>query len=108
MTEQVPYRYFMTGFTGKAPVDWADCRLIVSNVDGSNREVLTPSEAETDGYMAKQIWQYNVGSTNPANEYSTCDDETPGSCMLVPYKGFWVELHGKTKNKTLKLLIPKE
>jgi len=100
-----PYRYYMTGFVGKAPIDWADCRLIVSDADGSNREVLSPSEAETAGYMNKEVWQYSPSS---GNDYSTCDDTTPGSCMLYPYKGFWIELHGPTKNKTVKLLIPKE
>ena len=100
-----PYRYFMTGFVGKVPVDWADCRLIISDLDGSNREVLTPTEAENEDLMAKQIWQYNPSGSN---DYTTCDDSTPGSCMLQPYKGFWVELHGPTKNKTVKLLIPKE
>jgi len=104
-----PYRYFMTGFVGKAPVDWADCRLIVSNMDGSLREVMTPSEAESSGYMAKQIWQYNPNSSDAdAKGYTTCDDVTPGSCMLIPYKGFWVELQGPTKNKKVQLLIPKE
>ena len=29
-------------------------------------------------------------------------------CKIVPFKGFWVELDGSTKNKTVKLLIPKE
>jgi hypothetical protein len=104
-----PYRYYMTGFTGKSPVNWSDCRLIISDPDGSNRQVLTPSEAENADYMLKQIWQYNPSSSEADGKgYTTCDDVTPGDCKLVPYKGFWVELHGKTKNKTVKLLIPKE
>jgi hypothetical protein len=94
-----PYRYYMTGFTGKSPVDWADCRFIIDNT------VYTPSEAETAGYASKQIWQYNPSG---GNDYTVCDDTTPGSCLLQPYKGFWVELHGPTKDKTVKLLIPKE
>jgi len=99
----------MTGFVGKSPVNWSDCRLIVSDSDGSNRQVLTPSEAENADYMLKQIWQYNPNSSEADGKgYTTCDDVTPGDCKLVPYKGFWVELHGKTKNKTVKLLIPKE
>ena len=52
-----PYRYNITGFTGKVPVDWADCRIIV---DGS---VYTPSDAESAGYLSKQIWQYDSGET---------------------------------------------
>lgn len=98
-----PYRYFMTGFVGKSPVDWADCRIII---DGS---AYTPSDAQTEGYIDKQIWQYNPDSDDADSKgYTTCDDVTPGNCKLVPYKGFWIELHGSTKDKTIKLLIPKE
>ncbi|MCF6205426.1 MAG: proprotein convertase P-domain-containing protein [Sulfurovum sp.] len=98
-----PYRYNMSGFIGKSPVDWADCRFIVDGV------AMTPSEFETNGYGSKQIWQYNPGNSGAnANGYTTCDDTTPGGCKLEPYQGFWVELHGLTKNKTVKLLIPKE
>jgi hypothetical protein len=97
-----PYRYYMTGFTGKSPVDWADCRIII---DGT---AYTPSDAETAGYVNKQIWQYNPNSSEADSKgYTTCDDVTPGSCMLVPYKGFWIELQGPTKGKSVKLLIPK-
>lgn len=99
-----PYRYFYSGFIGlEKPVDWADCRFLI---DGA---VLTPSQAEIDGYIAKQIWLYNPTVTGAdANGYTTCDDTTPGACKLLPFKGFVVELHGKTKGKTVKLLIPKE
>jgi len=93
-----PYRYYMSGFTGKVPVDWADCRIII---DGT---AFTPSDAETEDYISKTIWQYN----SSGDDYTTCDDTTPGSCLLQPYKGFWIELHGPTKGKTVKLLIPKE
>jgi hypothetical protein len=88
----------MTGFTGKSPVDWADCRIIIEGT------AYAPSDAETEDYVSKTIWQYN----SSGDDYTTCDDSTPGSCMLQPYKGFWIELHGPTKNKTVKLLIPKE
>jgi len=93
----------MLGFVGRVPVNWADCRILV---DGT---AYTPSAADSAGYIDKQIWQYNpgVGGAN-ANGYTTCDDTTPGGCKLEPYKGFWVILHGKTKNTTVKLLIPKE
>ncbi len=93
----------MLGFVGKSPVDWADCRILVDGV------AYTPSGAEVAGYAEKQVWQYNpsVNGSN-ANGYTTCDDVTPGGCKLEPYKGFWLILHGTSKNKTLKLLIPKE
>ena len=93
----------MLGFTGHAPVSWADCRFLIDGV------VYTPSAVETAGYADKQVWQYNAGASGAsANGYITCDDTTPGGCTLEPYRGFWVILHGKTKGKTVKLLIPKE
>ena len=101
-----PYRYFFSGFIGiNKPVDWADCRFIVDGM------VLTPSQAEdpANDFAAKQIWLYNPNeSGKDANGYTTCDDTTPGECKLLPFKGFVVELHGNTKGKTVKLLIPKE
>ena len=90
-----PYRYNMTGFVGKSPVKWADCRFII---DGT---AYTPTAAEEVGYASKKIWKYN------GNDYDVCED-TVGTCLLEPYKGFWIELHGKTKGKTVKLLIPQE
>jgi hypothetical protein len=93
----------MLGFVGHAPVDWADCRILVDGV------AYTPSAADTAGFADKQVWQYNPGVGGAdANGYTTCDDTTPGGCKLEPYKGFWVILHGTTKGKTVKLLIPKE
>ena len=93
----------MLGFIGHTPVDWADCRFLI---DGT---VYTPSGAESAGFLDKQVWQYNPGALGAnANGYTTCDDITPGTCKLEPYKGFWVILHGITKNKTVKLLIPQE
>jgi hypothetical protein len=101
------YRYNMVGFIGKTPINWADCRFIVMDLDGNNKEILTPTDMEDRDYAKKQIWIYNP-STNDANNngYITCNDTTPGGCMLEPYKGFWIELHGKTKNKIVKLLLP--
>jgi subtilisin-like proprotein convertase family protein len=96
-----PYRYNMSGFIGlEKPVNWADCRFIV---DG---EAFTPSDANESGYANKQIWFYNGTGSDTSNSYTTCDDTM--DCKLVPFQGFWVELHGKTKGKTVKLLIPKE
>jgi len=93
----------MLGFAGQTPVDWADCRIVVDGV------AYTPSASEVAGYTEKQVWQYNPGAGGAnANGYTTCDDTTPGGCKLEPYKGFWLVLHGLTKNKTVKLLVPKE
>jgi hypothetical protein len=98
-----PYRYNMTGAVGKKPVDWADCRILVDGV------AYTPSEAETAGFIKNQIWQYNPSSSSADGKgYTTCNDVTPGGCQLIPYKGFWVELHGPTKGKVVKLLVPEE
>jgi len=96
-----PYRYNMSGFIGlEKPVDWADCRFII---DGT---AYTPSDANASGYANKQIWLYNGTGTDASNSYITCDDTM--DCKLVPFEGFWIELHGATKGKTVKLLIPKE
>lgn len=93
----------MLGFIGHAPVNWADCRILINGTS------YTPSAADSAGYIDKQIWQYNPGTGGAnANGYTTCDDTTPGGCKLEPYRGFWVVLHGKTKNTVVKLLIPKE
>ena len=92
----------MLGFPGKAPVEWADCRILV---DGT---AFTPTDANASGYIDKQIWQYNPGAGGAdANGYTTCDDSLT-TCKLEPYKGFWLVLSGKTKNKTVKLLIPQD
>jgi hypothetical protein len=95
------HRYNMSGFTGLIkPVDWADCRFII---DGT---AYTPTDAHTAGFVDKQIWLYNGTGTDSSNSYITCDDTM--TCKLVPFKGFWIKLHGPTKNKTVKLLIPQE
>ena len=100
------YRNNMLGFVGHTPVNWADCRIVVTDANGTT--AYTPSGAEAAGYAAKQVWQYNPGATGVnANGYTTCDDVTPGGCKLEPYKGFWVRLKGITKGTTVKLLIPK-
>ena len=101
-----PYSDNMLGFVGHVPVDWADCRIIVTDINGTT--AYTPSGAETAGYASKQVWQYNPGaSSTDADGYTTCDDVTPGGCKLEPYRGFWVQLKGITKGTTVKLLIPK-
>jgi len=93
----------MLGFVGHTPVNWADCRFLINGVS------YTPTDANLSGFADKQVWQYNPGAGGAdANGYTTCNDVTPGGCKLEPYKGFWVILHGTTKNKTVKLLIPKE
>ncbi|GEM_PF-1366146 len=97
------YRYNLTGAIGKQPVDWADCRILIDDV------AYTPSAAESAGYMKNQIWQYNPSSSSADSKgYTTCNDVSPGGCQLIPYKGFLIELHGLTKEKVVKLLIPEE
>lgn len=96
-------RINMLSFVGETPVDWADCRIIIDGIS------YTPTAAGDAGYIDNQVWQYNIGDSNAnANGYTTCNDLTPGGCKLEPYKAFWLILHGISKNKTIKLLIPKE
>lgn len=98
------YRNNMTGFIGiDKPVEWADCRLII---DGT---AYTPSDANATGLANKQIWLYDPDNSGAnSNGYTTCDDVTPGGCKLVPFKGFWIQLTGKTKGSSVKLLVPEE
>lgn len=99
-----PYRNHFSGFVGlKKPVDWADCRFMIDDV------AYTPKQAEDNNFASRQVWLYNPnGSGANNNGYTTCADNSPGGCKLVPFKGFSVELRGPTKNKTVKLLIPQE
>lgn len=100
------YRNNMTGFIGiDKPVEWADCRLVFDD----NGTAYTPSDANTSGLASKQIWLYNPSAGGAdSNGYITCDDVTPGGCKLIPFKGFWIQLTGKSKGHSVKLLIPKE
>lgn len=109
-----PHRYNLSGFIGKTPVNWADCRFIVSDVNGSNVEVLTPEEAEIAGYASSTIslWAGGAGSGTGgqvvSTDYTECTDTTPGGCKLMPYHGLWIKVFVPTLNKTVKLLIPQE
>lgn len=98
------FRNNMVGFIGiDKPVEWADCRLII---DGT---AYTPSDANASGFANKQIWMYDPSNDGADSKgYTTCDDVTPGGCKLVPFKGFWLQLTGKTKGLDVKLLVPKE
>jgi len=107
-------RFNLGGFIGNSPVEWRNCRFIVSNTDGTNVEILTPEEAETAGYASRTIslWMGGLGSGNTgqvlSGDYTDCTDTSPGSCQLIPYHGAWIELLVPTLNKTVKLLIPEE
>lgn len=107
-------RYNLSGFIGQTPVNWRDCRFIVSDLDGSNVEVLTPEEADTAGYASRTIslWAGGQGSGSNGNvlatDYTECTDTLPGACQLIPYHGTWIEVFVPTLTKTVKLLIPQE
>jgi len=98
-----PYRYNMTGFVGKKPVEWATCRFDI------NGTIYSPTAAHNVGLINKTVWQYAGGPGQvKSTDYTTCDDTTPGGCLLLPYHGFWVELNSTTLGATVKLLIPEE
>ncbi|PHS41852.1 MAG: hypothetical protein COB07_02090 [Sulfurovum sp.] len=107
-------RYNLSGFVGKTPINWRDCRFIVSDLDGSNIEVLTPEEAETAGYASRTISLWPGGQGTGENgsiittDYKECTDTTPGGCQLTPYHGAWIKVFIPTLTKTVKLLIPQE
>jgi len=107
-------RYNLGGFIGNSPVEWRNCRFIVSNTDGTNVEILTPEEAETAGYASRTIslWMGGLGSGSSgqvlSGDYTDCTDTSPGGCQLIPFHGAWIELLSSSFNKTVKLLIPEE
>ncbi len=86
----------------------------MSDLDGSNVEVLTPEEAEIAGYASRTIslWSGGQGSGTDGNvistDYTDCTDTLPGECQLSPYHGAWIEVFVPTLTKTVKLLIPQE
>ncbi len=99
-------RINMLGFVGQKPINWADCRIVVTDVNGT--VAYTPSAAAASGYIDSQVWQYNPGLLGSnANGYTTCTDTSPGGCKLEPYKGFWLILFSKTVGTTVQLLLPK-
>lgn len=108
------HRINLGGFIGKVPINWRDCRFIISALDGSDVEVLTPEEAETAGYASRTIslWLGSSGSgTNGqvlSGDYTDCSDTSPGGCQLIPYHAAWIEVFVPTLSKTVKLLIPEE
>lgn len=108
------HRYNLSGFIGKVPIEWRNVRFIISDLDGSNVEVLTPEEADTAGYASRtiSIWPGGLGNGSGGNilstDYTECSDTTPGGCKLTPYHGLWVKVFVTTLTKTVKLLIPEE
>jgi len=91
-----PYRYFLTGYMGLKIAKWADFRFVIDS--GSP---MTPSDAQTAGWVNRQIWKYNEDD----NTYSTCgDDDT--NCEVNPREAFWIELQAQTAGHTVKLIIP--
>ncbi|MCC7278879.1 MAG: hypothetical protein IT487_11270, partial [Chromatiaceae bacterium] len=90
-------RYNMIGNPFPYNVDWAQVRI---QVDGS-ASTLTPSAAETAGYLDKRIWIWNGTS------YATYDDSTLGMIGNLKYfQSFWVKVLPGAEGHTLRLLIP--
>ena len=89
-------RYNMIGNPFPYNVDWAQVRI---EVDGTT--ILTPTEAQTAGYLDKRIWIWN------GNSYATFDDSTPGMIGNLKYfQSFWVKVLPGAVTHTLRLLIP--
>ncbi len=109
-------RYNLINFPGKTPVDWADCRFIISDPDGSNVEILTAKSADAAGYASRTIsvWPGGQGAGSGGQvqhedaSYMTCHDESAGGCELLPYHSAWIQVFTATLNKKIKLLIPEE
>lgn len=74
-------------------VAWSDVRIQVGST------VYTPSEANTAGYISKQIWIWNGSS------YDTWDDSTtPGN--LKYGQGFFIKVLSGGVGQTISLLVP--
>jgi len=75
----------MLGHPLPYPVNWASFRLRVS---GDPDSPLTPSEADTKGFMMKETYKYS------GSAYLPFDDVTPGydHGALGAFDGFWVKL----------------
>ncbi len=90
-------RYNFLGNPFPWDVDWSQVRV---RVDGS-ASTLTPSAAETAGYMAKQFAHWN------GTAYDVYSDVAPNIGNL-PYMGsFWVQALPGGAGHTLELLVPK-
>ncbi len=94
-------RWNMVGHPFPYTVNWADVRVAVYN--GSTWTARTPSEAETAGYVSKNMHRWT------GSGYNSFDDSgTPGmSGILKPHEAVWVRsLPGAAGLSGLKLLIP--
>jgi hypothetical protein len=77
-------------------VAWSQVRV---RVGGSAGTIYTPSEAQTAGYLSKQIWIWNGSS------YDTWDDTvTPGN--LKYSQGFFIKVLAGGVGQTIDLLVP--
>lgn len=93
-------RYNLVGNPFPYPVDWAKVRVRID----SNTTTLTPSAAETAGYLSKQIWIWN--GTNTYDTWSDISIPNPGN--LKYSQSFWVNVLPGAYNHTVELLIPAE
>jgi len=97
-----PYRYNMLSFTGRVPIHWSRCRIVV------NGTAYTPSQSEDHNYTSSQVWVYNPSDAKAnSNGYTTFTD-VDSNDWLLPYRGFYIELRPASKGKDIKLLIPQD
>jgi len=88
-------RYNLASNPFPYPVDWSKVRVRV------NGTVFTPTQAQSNGYMSKQIWIWNGAN------YDTCADDAP-PCNLKYFQSFWVNVLPLGASQTIELLIPAE
>jgi hypothetical protein len=81
-------------------VDWAKVRVRVGGAAGT---VYTPSVAEENGYLDRQLWIWN------GNAYESWSDvSTPNPGNLLYFQSFWVKVLAGGIGQTIELLIPAE
>ena len=107
-----PYRYTMFGFVGREPVDWADCKIVVTDSGGSS-QILTIEDANSSDYISREIWYWSGGTGGAADghvrstDYSSCSDISLGGCKLVPHQGYWIRTQQGAVDHTVEILLPK-
>ena len=89
-------RYNLVNNPFPYPVDWSKVRVRV------NGTVITPTAAQTAGYLSNQIWIWN------GNAYETWSDTSNPIGNLKYFQSFWVNVLPGAFNQTVELLIPAE
>ena len=107
-----PNRYTMFGFVGRDPVNWSDCKVVVTD-SGGTIEILSIADANSSDYISREIWYWSGGAGGASDghvrstDYASCTDISLGGCQLVPHQGYWLRTQQGALNHTVEILLPK-